>query len=416
MIFWLVAGATLLVVVGLLARTVFGADAEQSGAAQDMDVYRDQLREVEKDVARGVLTADAAERTRLEISRRLLEADRNTGIGHGVGPRSLAITLAAVIVVGITIVTYLQIGAPGYPDLPLKTRIAQLEDARASRPSQAVAEEQVTSRPAPQINAEDVSELMTQLRAILQQRPDDLRGHRLLVRNEAGLGNMVAAYTAQQRVIEILGVNEAPASEVATLAELMILAAGGYVSPEAEAVLQNALGRDPRNGTARYYTGLMYVQAGRYDLAWPTWRRLLADSTADAPWLEPILLQIEDVSALAGNATPLDQLPIPRADEPVTGTGGLRGPSSDDIEAAGEMSMQDRIQMIQGMVQGLAERLGSEGGPPEEWARLITSLGVLGNTDAAFGVYSEAILVFEGDQGALDILNHAADQAGVNPG
>ena len=100
----------------------------------------------------------------------------------------------------------------------------------------------------------------------------------------------------------------------------------------------------------------------------------------------------------------------------MTGTGGLRGPSSDDIEAAGEMSMQDRIQMIQGMVQGLAERLGSEGGPPEEWARLITSLGVLGNTDAAFGVYSEAILVFEGDQGALDILNHAADQAGVNPG
>jgi cytochrome c-type biogenesis protein CcmH len=294
-----------------------------------------------------------------------------------------------------------------------------LEEARANRPSQADAEAQVAVRPAPQISGEEVEGLMTQLRTILVERPNDLRGHRLLMRNEAGLGNMVAAYGAQERVIAIIGPDAPPtelASELATLAELKVLAAGGYVSPEAEGILQTALERDPRNGTARYYMGLMYAQAGRFDLAWPTWRRLLADSTPDAPWLEPILLQIEDVSALAGDPTPLDELPIPRAEDAVVGTDGLRGPSEEDMNAAAEMSMQERLDMVQGMVQGLAERLASEGGPPEEWARLITSLGVLGNTDAAFGVYSEAILVFEGNRGALDMLDSAADQAGVNPG
>ena len=40
---------------------------------------------------------------------------------------------------------------------------------------------------------------------------------------------------------------------------------------------------------------------------------ILADSTADAPWLEPILLQIEEVAFLAGVETSLAELPQPRA-------------------------------------------------------------------------------------------------------
>lgn len=412
MLFWIIAGGLLVLVVAILARSVVATQSADGGAEQDVSVYRDQLREVERDVARGVLTEDAAERTRLEISRRLLEADRKSGARYGTGPRALGIGVSAAIVVGVSVVTYVQIGAPGYPDLPLQHRISLLEEARAERPGQAAAEAQVTIRPTPPIQSEETLELVEQLRTILAARPDDLRGFRLLARNEAGLGNMVAAYRAQTRVIEILGPAQAAAEDYAVLGELMVLAAGGYVSPEAETAFLTALEREPRNGTARYYIGLMQAQAGRYDQVWSTWRRLLADSTPDAPWLEPILLQIEDISALAGDPTPLDQLSISSADSP----GGLAGPTAEDIDASTDLTMQERISMIEGMVQGLADRLATDGGPPQEWARLITSLGVLGNTDAAFGVYSEAILVFAGDRGALDILDAAADQAGVNPG
>jgi cytochrome c-type biogenesis protein CcmH len=176
------------------------------------------------------------------------------------------------------------------------------------------------------------------------------------------------------------------------IAEMMILAAGGYVSPEAETALARGLELEPRNGTARYYAGLMYAQQGRADLAFPIWRNLLAESRADAPWVEPIRMQIEEVAALAGERVTLADLPQP---------GPPRGPTDADIEAASDMPEADRAAMIEGMVSGLAQRLASEGGPPEDWARLITAFGVLGRTEQAQAVYEEALGVFAEDAAAL---------------
>jgi len=77
--------------------------------------------------------------------------------------------------------------------------------------------------------------------------------------------------------------------------------------------------------------------------------------------------------------------------------------------------MTERMEMIEGMVGGLAERLATEGGPLPDWARLIQAYGVLGRLDAAAAVYAEAQLVFADDQTALDTLASAADRAGLNP-
>jgi cytochrome c-type biogenesis protein CcmH len=115
----------------------------------------------------------------------------------------------------------------------------------------------------------------------------------------------------------------------------------------------------------------MYAQQGRPDLAFPIWRNLMAESTADAPWLDPIRLQIEEVAALAGERVTLADLPQPAAP-------AAPGPTPEQIEAAAEMAPEDRSAMIEGMVAGLADRLATEGGPPEDWARLITAFGVLG--------------------------------------
>lgn len=42
----------------------------------DLEVYRDQLREVEADAARGMIDAQSAEQARIEISRRILSAEK----------------------------------------------------------------------------------------------------------------------------------------------------------------------------------------------------------------------------------------------------------------------------------------------------------------------------------------------------
>jgi cytochrome c-type biogenesis protein CcmH len=191
------------------------------------------------------------------------------------------------------------------------------------------------------------------------------------------------------------------------MAEMMILSAGGYVSPEAEVALMRGLEMEPRNGTGRYYAGLMYAQQGRPDLAFPIWRGLMAESTADAPWLDPIRLQIEEVAFLAGVNVTLAELPQPRP---------ARGPSAEDVQAAQDLSPEDQAAMIENMVAGLAARLASDGGPPEDWARLIGAQIVLGRTEDALLIAQEARRVFADLPEALALIdNVTAPLAGSAP-
>jgi cytochrome c-type biogenesis protein CcmH len=115
-----------------------------------------------------------------------------------------------VAVVAGSVGVYFQIGAPGYPDLPLATRIALIDEARATRPAQADAEAQVTVREAVQPQPEREA-LVAQLRTIMEQRPDDAQGLALLASNEAALGNFRAARLAQGRLIDLLGERTSPA-------------------------------------------------------------------------------------------------------------------------------------------------------------------------------------------------------------
>lgn len=71
------------------------------------------------------------------------------------------------------------------------------------------------------------------------------------------------------------------------------------------------------------------------------------------------------------------------------------------------------MEMIGGMVEGLSSRLATEGGPPEDWARLITSLAIMGNPDQALAIFNNAMEVFGDDPGARDIIVAAGSQAGV---
>ncbi len=398
--FWIVAGAgAVLVALAILAVYLRPRGADAPAAAYDLQVYRDQLKELERDVARGVIGEAEAERARAEIGRRVLEADRALREAEAEeakpGARAGILALLALMVAG-AFGTYWLIGAPGYPDLPLQTRIDLVEEARADRPAQAEAEAQITSRPQRDPDPEREA-LVAQLRTVMERRPDDTQGLTLLAQNEAALGNFRAARLAQGRLIALLG-DDATGRHFVDHAEMMALAAGGYVSPEAEAALLRGLELSPQNGTARYYVGLMYAQQGRPDLAFPIWRNLLAESASDAPWVDPIRLQIEDVAFLAGVNVTLAELPQPR-DRP--------GPTQEQIEAASEMAPEDRMAMIEGMVGGLADRLANEGGPPEDWARLISSLLVLGEEDRARAIYAEARQVFAETPDALALIEEA---------
>ncbi|MBB3995332.1 cytochrome c-type biogenesis protein CcmH [Sulfitobacter undariae] len=404
--FWIVAVVISLTVAAILIRAVVRGNSleAESRAASDVAVYRAQLAEVDRDVARGVIDKADAERVHAEVARRLIAADTAQSAENpksNKAPTAVAIIIIvfAVIVSGLS---YWKLGVPGFGDMALKDRIAFAEEVRKSRPNQARAEASLPTFVEPIEMDPRYKELLTQLRGTVAQRPDDIQGHILLVQQERRIGNYLAAKDAQIRLINLKG-DPVSGQDLADLGELQVMAAGGYVSPEAETSLRGALNLDPQNGAARYYLGLMLVQTGRPDQAFRIWDSLLRAGPEDAAWIPPILEQIEGLAQLAGV----------RYSIPEIGGAGMPGPTAEDVENAQSMSPAERMEMIGGMVAGLSERLATRGGPPSDWARLISSLGVLGEQQRAMAIHANAIEVFSDNKDALDLINEAGRKAGV---
>ncbi|WP_371169760.1 c-type cytochrome biogenesis protein CcmI [Aliiroseovarius sp. 2305UL8-7] len=421
MVFWLIIGAITLITILILARRMMTARAltdaasSESGTqlSSDMKVYRDQLKELERDVERGTMSPQDADRARIEISRRLLEADKalQARIVASDAPEKLSRLTLALTAVGLACGAfglYWLMGSPNLPDLGREKRIEMSQEMRDSRPSQVEAEAKMPVWPGPPVEAPaDYLELIQGLRDALVKHPDDPRGLDLLAQHEAAIGNMVAARKAMGHLIEVKG-DAATADDYVRQADLMAGAAGGFISPEAENMLKNALQLDPGHQLARYYTGLMFAQNGRPDMAFRLWRGLLEEGPATAIWWTSVRSQIDSLAAHAGVEYTPPETPTEAPAQP-----GLAGPTADDIAAAEGMSQEDRRAMIQGMIDQLSERLATEGGTPEEWARLISVLGVVGNTERATAIWTEAQTRFKDHPAALATVKAAAEQAGL---
>lgn len=412
MLFWIIALALALLIAALFALALLRHDAEaEHPAAYDLRIYRDQLKEVDRDLARGVINEGDAERIRTEVGRRVLAADAQLQKAAITGdqPKRLTRGLAAVIsaaLLGGGLALYNQIGAPGAPDQPRSARLVAAQEAYASRPSHAEVMADLPAAVRPEPDA-DYKALIKRLREAVAENPDDLQGQQLLASNEARLGRFAEARTAQEAIIRLKG-DEATAADHVTLAQMYITEAQGYVSPEAEAVLRRALRLTGDQPVARYFLGQMWLQNSRPDRTFALWSRLLTDGPDDAPWNLAIRETIEDVAWLAGvDYTP----PAPRS----ASAPALAGPTAEDVENAGEMSAEDRQEMIRGMVSRLSDRLAREGGTPEEWARLIGAYGVLGEGARASAIWGEAQVRFAERPEALEIVRQGARQAGVAP-
>lgn len=360
-------------------------------------LYKGQLEEVDRDVARGVLNPAEADRARAEISRRLLSVSR-TEQASGTAPAWASRAVAgviAVVLLGLGALTYLDLGSPGEPDQPIAARLAQAEEMRANRPDQA-ALQAAAPAPPPVDAPQDYLDQIAQLRALVPTRPDDLEGWTLLSFHETRLGNYAAALTAQDRVVALKG-DAATMDDLQRQLDLMVAAANGVVSPEAEAKARDLLARDDANVAGRYYMGALYNQTGRPDVAFRIWRPIV-ESGDTSFHADLARAQIEDAAARAGVEYRLPE---------------VKGPGMAEMAAAQDMSPEDREAMIGGMVAQLAERLGSQGGPASDWARLITAYGVLGDTEKAGMVWAEAQTTFADDSVGMQVLQAAAKSAGV---
>jgi len=407
--FWIIITAFSMLVAGFLVFSILKNHPSTKSNDVELQFYKSQLVEISRDLERDIILDDEAKKLRTEVARRILKLDDHKPSPSSSVPHFWLIALSVVIiltVVGGSVGLYALIGSPGYGDLAQADRIALAEANRKTRPSLEFVLERLpeVSRPLPN---KTYSELVIKLRETVKTRANDLEGHLLLASVETGLQNFIEASKALSKAIKIKG-DEATAEDFFDYAELLILAAQGYVSPEAEAALMQALERDIRFSAAHYYLGLMMAQNDRPDRAFQIWRRLLLNTPEDSPWIEPIRAQIEDAAIAAGiNDFELPQITLVEPFEP------QNGPTQDEIKAAEDISKSERIDMIQGMVQGLSERLATQGGNVQEWAQLIRALIVLEQEDKAAAIWENAKSVFAQYPDDLEFISRVAKEIGI---
>ena len=333
--------------------------------AHGLEVYRHQLREVEADLERGVLSAEEAAGVRLEVQRRLLAADAEREAEGGGAPqrRGLSALVLALLVPALALTLYGWLGSPDTPGQPLADR--------AKSDGGAVAQ---------QGQPPGMAEAVVRLAARLEREPGDVRGWVLLGRSYLELGRYGDAAEAHRSALALAADD---AQIHAALAESLTFAAQGIVTEEARRSFERSLVLAPGHPGARYYLGLADMQAGRTRAAYERWLALAAETSPEVPWYAVLRSALEGVAEELGE----DLAGLPAASPPAP---SAPGPSGEDVAAAANLSATEQAEMIRSMVARLADRLEDQPDDLEGWLRLGRAYGVLGEAIKAREAYARA--------------------------
>ena len=393
-------------------------------------IARDQIAEIERDEAAGLIGADEAREARREVEKRILElarAPRETRAESPGKGGDLAASVAVVAAIGWVVVgsaiLYLKIGRPDLPDAPFMAERAaapaQAAATEAPRPQtqgQAQGQAQAQAQPAADAPPGTVEELIAQLAARLRDNPDDAEGWRMLGWSYFNTENYQAAADAYARAVEL---DASDPDVLSAYGETLVRADDGLVSEKALKVFEQALALNPEDPRARFFKGMAQEQAGDPAAAIATWTEILKTAPPGAEWVDGLRQRIEELAAASD--IPLGDLPAAALLPPgASGTGSSGGaassapaPSEEQVAAAQQMSPEDRQQMIRGMVERLAARLEEAPEDPDGWIRLMRSRQVLGEPEAARAALRRALEVFAADAPTAERIRSAARDLGI---
>ena len=402
-------GLTSLAVGLLLLPLLARQHKPQSRGAYNLAVYRDQLAEIDRDRARGLLTAEQAETARAEVGRRILaldDAETPPPISRLVSPGPLATAIVAILAMPVAaLLIYAGIGSPGLPDQPFAERASDGAGMAAAG--------------APKMS---MQEALAKLRTHLKAKPDDLTGWLLLARSEVGLGRYREGAEAYGRAAELSSHRPDIAAE---WGEAQVMAAEGTVTPAAARAFE-AGAKDPASAPkSRYYLALAKLQQGNPRGALQAWAELAAASPPDAEW-QPLLRQRITEVATAEGIDPASLMPslaasaapagtAPQSAAPASRSAESAMPSQETVAAVAKAtegaSPEERRAMVEGMVERLASRLERQPDDAEGWARLGRSYMVLGQPAKARDAYARAATLRPGDAALAQALAEATRQA-----
>jgi len=253
--FWAAGGALAALALGLLVWPLLRRRDPRavSRDSANVAIYRDQLRELEADLAAGKLAPEDYERSRAELEARVLEDVRGGEAPAAARRRSpLAAAAVALAVPVVALAVYLAVGTPG------------AIEARVHGEG---------------VSAAQIEAMVERLAARLRENPDDADGWKLLGRSYAVLGRFGEAVDAYAKA----AVRSPDDPQLLVdFADVLGMARGRSLQGEPAKLIERALQLDPNNLKGLALAGTAAFDGGEFDRAAAYWERMLPHVAADS--------------------------------------------------------------------------------------------------------------------------------------
>ncbi len=362
---WLIISSITVVTVFILIFPLIFFDFKKKNFKNeyeyDINIYKDQLNEIEKDIYRGVLSKEEFESAKYEVSRRILSQKNTNQIGENDSKNNankyklLSVTFLSLLIPIISLNLYYLLGNPSIPNQPFVKNLSKINN---------IAQNNNT--------VSSIEDSIIQLKKRLAQNENDRDGWLLLGRSYLVILKPNEAIQAFKKIIEL----DPSYKEVYSfIGEALVFREQGIVTDEAINNFKIALEYDKKNPASRYYLSLAKSQRGNINIAFREWLELAKETPPNTPWYPLLQSQIEDAAIKLG----VNLQDIKNSNQNKNSV----GPTQEDIKAAQEMPPEDRKEMIKGMVNNLAEKLKDNPNDIDGWKMLARSYRVLGDNKKA---------------------------------
>ena len=357
---WILFAIVTASVILAVARPLGRAAVPASGGASEIEAYKLQLAELDRELELGEIGKEEALQTRTEISRRMLKASRQdtpaalSGKPMAYNTNIAFFALAAFIAIG-TAGLYAIYGSPSLSDQPLEARLS-------APPSQ-----------------QPVAIQIANVERRLRQAPNDASGWTVIAPFYFASGQFDKAAQAFRKAIKLGGPDE---EKLLGLFEALAYGNEGNIPAEAKSVLNSALARNPQSLRGRIWLAILSTQEGKKGEAEQIYREMLGENIS-GEWKSIIRRQLA----------------------------GLAESESQGAESA-EAPAGDQNAMIGDMVERLSARLKENGADLNGWLMLIRSYSVLKQPAKAQDAIASARKQFASDNQALEKIGDLLRELG----
>jgi len=289
-LFWVICA--LLIVIALAFVLPPALQHSEDVASDDerkqanIEVYRDQLSELEADRLNGIVAEDQYAVDRDEIERRLLEDTATTRSKKTTGAAPInARNTAYLLGIGlplVAIVLYMRIGEPD----------------RITNPAPVGAPPSAAAAAPPERTQEQIEANVAKLAERLKSSPNDAQGWTMLARSYSSMEKYSEAANAYAKATEL---NPKDADLLAEYAFVTGMAEGKSLEGKPTEIINRALKVDPENAKALQLAGSAAFQAKDYKKAIDYWQRVLKKVPPGSEVAETITARINEAKTLAAS-------------------------------------------------------------------------------------------------------------------